>query len=328
MTMKHSFLKGLACLGLTVSIGAFVPGSAIASGGGTDHIEAQHWSFGGVRGHFERNQLQRGFQVYKEVCSTCHGVKRLSFRNLVEKGGPEFPEEGAKALAATYKIVDGPNDQGKMFKRPGRLSDRIPNPFSNDAEARSANNGALPPDLSLIALARKVETEHSFWQVPFFMAKDIVMNYQEGGADYVHALLSGYRDEPPAYKEDHGHLIRVSAEEAKANPKLPRCASITSEKGSPDVCNKLADGMQYNAYFPGNQIAMPPPLRDGAVKYTDGTPGTLDNYARDVTAFLAWAADPKLEERKRLGLMTMLYLAVTAVLLGFAKRRVWSGIPH
>lgn len=327
--MTHSFLKGLARLGLAVSLGALATGSsAFASGGGGDAISAQHWSFGGVRGHFERAQLQRGFQVYKEVCSTCHGVKRLSFRNLSEKGGPEFPEEGAKGLAETYKVNDGPNDQGKMFKRPGRLSDRIPSPFSNDQEARSANNGALPPDLSLIALARKVETERPFYKVPGAMIWDIVTNYQEGGADYLYALLSGYREKPPAYKMDHGHLVKVSDDEAKANPSLMRCASITSEKGSPDVCNKLADGMNYNIHFPGSQIAMPPPLRDGVVKYADGTPATLENYARDVTAFLAWAADPKLEERKSLGLMTIIYLAVTAVLLGFAKRRVWSGVPH
>ncbi len=326
--MKYTFLKGLACLGLAVSLGALATSSSAMASGGGDEIHPQHWSYGGVRGRFEREQLQRGFQVYKEVCSTCHGVKRLQFRNLSEKGGPEFPEEGAKGLAETYKITDGPNDQGKMFKRPGRLSDSIPSPFDNEQQARSANNGALPPDLSLITLARKVETEHAFWQVPFFMVKDIVTNYQEGGSDYLYALMTGYNEQPPAYKMDHGHMIRVTEAEAKADPKLMRCASITSEKDSPDVCNKLQDGMQYNAYFPGNQIAMPPPLRDGLVKYADGTPGTLDNYARDVTAFLAWAADPKLEERKSLGLMTLLYLAVTAVLLGFAKRRIWSGIPH
>jgi cytochrome c1 len=323
------FLKGLACLGLTVSLGAVASvSSALAAGGGSDAIEAQHWTYGGVRGHFDRAQLQRGFQVYKEVCSTCHGIKRLSFRNLSEHGGPEFPEEGAKGLAETYKINDGPNDQGKMFKRPGRLSDRIPNPFDNDQQARSANNGALPPDLSLIAVARKVETERPFWQVPYFALKDMVTNYQEGGSDYLYALMTGYHEQPPAYKMDHGHLVRVADAEAKANPALMRCASITSEKDAPDVCNKLQDGMQYNAYFPGSQIAMPPPLIDGRVKYADGTPGTVDNYARDVTAFLAWAADPKLEERKRLGLMTMIYLAVTAILLGFAKRRAWSGVPH
>ena len=317
--MTHTILKGLACLGLAFSLGGAVIGTASASGGG-DVIEAQPWSFGGVRGHFDRAQLQRGFQVYKEVCSTCHSLKRLSFRNLHEKG--------VKGLAETYKIADGPNDQGKMFKRPGRLSDRIPSPFSNDQEARSANNGALPPDLSLIALARKVEVEHPFYMVPFHMVKDIVTNYQEGGADYVYALLTSYKDEPPAYKNDHGHMVAMADADAKANPSMPRCASITSEPGSPDVCNKMAEGMNYNQAFAGHQIAMPAPLRDGAVKYADGTPATLDNHARDVTAFLAWAADPKLEERKRLGLMSMLYLLVTSVLLYGAKRRVWSGVPH
>ena len=325
--MTHTYLKGLACLGVALSLVGAAAAPVLASGGG-DAIEPQHWSFGGIRGHFDRPQLQRGFQVYKEVCSTCHGIKRLSFRNLSEKGGPEFPEEGAKGLAETYKVNDGPNDQGKMFKRPGRLSDRIPSPFDNEQQARSANNGALPPDLSLIALARKVEAEHPFYALPYFMAKDIVTGYQEGGSDYLHALLTSYRDAPPAYKMDHGHMVAMTEADAKANPSLPRCTSITSEAGADDVCNKMAEGMQYNVAYPGHQIAMPPPLRDGVVKYADGTPGTLENYSRDVTAFLAWAADPKLEERKRLGLMSMLYLLVVAGLLYGAKRRIWSKIPH
>ena len=326
--MTYTFSKGLACFGLALALsGTVISPAAQASEGGAA-IEAQHWTFGGIRGHFDRAQLQRGFQVYKEVCATCHGVKRLSFRNLAEKGGPEFPEDGAKGLAETYKVNDGPNDQGKMFKRPGRLSDRIPSPFDNEQQARSANNGALPPDLSLIALARKVEVERPFYLLPYYVVKEIVTGYQEGGPDYLYALMNGYRETPPAYSENQGHMVQVADAEATANPKMPRCASITSEAGSADVCNKMSDGMHYNMAFPGHQIAMPAPLRDGVVKYSDGTAATSENYARDVTAFLAWAADPKLEERKRLGLMAMFYLVIVSALLYGAKRRVWSNIPH
>ena len=254
-------------------------------------IARQHWSFGGLMGRFDNNQLQRGFQVYKDVCASCHGLKRLTFRNLSEPGGPEFDPEGLKNLAARdYKVTDGPNDQGKMFKRAALPSDAIPSPFSNEQEARSANNGALPPDLSVIARARAAEVERPFYTVPFGVLMDVTRGYQEGGADYVYALLTGYTN-PPA-----------------------------------DM--KMSEGMHFNTMFPGNQIAMIPPLQDGRVKYQDGTPGTVDNYARDVTAFLAWAADPKLEERKRIGLMVMLYLLITSVLLYFAKRRTWASIPH
>lgn len=262
--------------------------SALASGGGEElpHVERQGWTFGGMRGYFDNAQLQRGYLVYKEVCSSCHGAKQLSFRNLSEPGGPEFPEEGVKSLAATFQIVDGPNDQGKMFKRPGRLSDRLPSPFSNEQEARSANNGALPPDFSVLAKARSVEVDRSFWAVPGAMIRDVFSGYQEGGADYIYALLTGYTKAPEGFK--------------------------------------VAEGMNYNAVFAGHQIAMAPPLQDGLVKYTDGSPATVSQYSQDVVAFMAWAADPKLEERKRMGLIAMIYLAITAILLYFAKKRVWS----
>ena len=111
-------------------------GAALAAGE-APHIERQKWSFSGPGGMYDKAQLQRGYQVYREVCSTCHGMNRLSFRNLVQKGGPEFPEEDMKAYAATYKVEDGPNDDGKMFQRPAKLSDRIPGPYKNDNEARS-----------------------------------------------------------------------------------------------------------------------------------------------------------------------------------------------
>ncbi len=293
MRKSHAMTKQrawAALSGVVVAV-ALSAGAAQAAGDEAIHIERQKWSFGGLFGRFDNAQLQRGFQVYKEVCSSCHGIKRISFRNLAEPGGPEFPEDGVKNLAARdYKIVDGPNDQGKMFKRPAVLSDAIPQPFSNDAEARSANNGALPPDLSNIPRARAAEVDRPFYLVPAAMLMDIGRGYQESGADYTFALLNGYVN-PPANM-------------------------------------KMTEGMHYNAAYPGHQIAMIKPLLDGQVKYADGSPATVEQYARDVTAFLSWTADPKLEERKRMGLLVMLYLLITTVLLYFAKKRIWARIPH
>ena len=131
---------------LAVAGALFAATGAALAAGEAPHIERQKWSFSGPGGMYDKAQLQRGYQVYREVCSTCHGMNRLSFRNLVQKGGPEFPEEDMKAFAATYKVEDGPNDDGKMFQSPAKLSDRIPGPYKNEQEARSIHNGALPPD--------------------------------------------------------------------------------------------------------------------------------------------------------------------------------------
>lgn len=278
-----------------VVLGAAVTGGAVWAAGGGEHVqEITHvkWSFGGLRGHFDNAQLQRGFRVYTEVCSRCHGLKRLAFRNLVEAGGPEFPEAAVKSLAATYQVDAAPDDDGKVKKRPAILSDYMPSPYKNEQEARASQNGALPPDLSLIAKARGIESNSAFYMFPINFLKDMVTGYQEAGSDYVYSFITGYKD-PPA--------------------------------GFP-----MGDFMNYNVAFPGNQTAMPNPFAggDGLVKYDDNTPATVENYAKDVTAFLSWVGDPRLEERKRIGFLAMLYLAVTIVLLGLAKRRTWKDIPH
>jgi ubiquinol-cytochrome c reductase cytochrome c1 subunit len=284
---------------------AAVPVSAAESGHA--EIERQQWSFGGFKGQFDKAQLQRGFQIYKEVCSACHGLSRVNFRNLVQPGGPEFPEEAVKALAASWpnqiselndagesaiatKDKDGKTSGFSYVKRAPLLSDPILGPYANEKAARAAQNGALPPDLSLIAKARGVERDPKWWIHPFLMLGDIFRSYQEGGADYVRALLAGYVDAPA------------------------------------DV--KMNDGMYYNAVFPGHQLAMPPPLSDGAVTYQDGTKPTVDNYARDVAAFLSWTADPSLDQRKRIGWQVMLYLLITTVLLYLGKRRIWADVEH
>jgi ubiquinol-cytochrome c reductase cytochrome c1 subunit len=266
-----------------LAAGAFAAGEAV-------HIDRQKWVFGGVLGHFDDAQLQRGFKVYTEVCARCHSIKRLYFRNLAEPGGPGFPEAAIKSLAATYQVEDAPDEQGKVGKRPGLLSDSIPGPYKNEQEARYVQNGALPPDLSLIAKARAAEAGTPFYRVPDTMVRDVLSAYQEAGADYIYAYLTGYKDPPSDMK--------------------------------------LADFMHYNAAFPGHQTAMANPFAagDGLVKYDDDTPPTVDNYARDVVAFLSWAADPKLEERKRMGLLVIGYLAITALLLGLAKRRIWREV--
>ena len=242
----------------------------------------QSWSFAGPFGVFDQGQLQRGYKVYREVCSNCHSMQMLSFRNLADPGGPHFSEAQVKALAASFQIKDGPNDAGEMFDRPGRPSDKFPWNFANAQAARAALGGALPPDMSVLAKARTYERG-----VPWFIF-DIFTQYQEEGVDYISALLNGYTQLP---------------------------AGVT-----------LAPGQYYNVYFPGHKIGMPPPLSDGQVAYTDGAPATVQQYSRDVSAFLMWAAEPKFEERKALGLRVMIFLVVFAVLLYFTKRRIWARV--
>lgn len=324
MTMFDTKVLSRVAAGFVLAAGIGFATAAAAEE--ESRIERHHWSFAGFFGQFDKAQLQRGFNVYKNVCSNCHGLTRIAFRNLAEKGGPELPASGVQALAAKeYKVEDGPNDEGKMFMRPAKLSDHFPPVYKNDQEARSIHNGALPPDLSLITRARGVETVAPWYIHPFLMLRDIFIGYQEGGADYVRALMTSYGD-PPAYtRTASGKLVLAKAGETG---KTEHCVSIMEVDGKPDTCNPLLDGMQYNAAFPGGQIAMPPPLSDGAVDYPDGTPGKLENYAEDVAAFLSWTADPNLEARKRLGWQVILYLVVTSILLYIGKKRIWKKIPH
>jgi ubiquinol-cytochrome c reductase cytochrome c1 subunit len=293
--MTTKLTLGALTLSAFMAVGASMTSPASAAGD-IPHIDAQRWSFGGMTGKFDRAQLQRGFQVFQEVCATCHGLKRIYFRNLAEKGGPEFPLEGVKSLAAGQKIEDGPNDDGKMFMRPGVLADRWPSPYKNEQEARATHNGAYPPDLSLITKARGVHNDVPFYLAPFKWLKDIANGYQEGGADYLYALLTGYVEAPKDKKLADGTTF------------------------------KLADGMHYNKAFPGYQIAMAAPLSDGVVKYQDGSAQTVAQYSKDVTAFLHWAGDPKLEERKSTGRLAMIYILIMTLLLYLAKKRIWARV--
>lgn len=256
--MALRFMKQ-AALAAALSVGLM--GGAVAAEGEI-HLPDTKFSFEGVFGTYDRAALQRGFQVYKEVCSACHSMHLLSYRNLQEIG--LSPDEVA-AVAASVQIQDGPNDNGEMFERPGRASDRFRSPFANAAAARAANNGALPPDFSVITKAR------------------------EGGADYVHALLVGY-GEPPE--------------------------GVT-----------VMEGMHYNKYFAGHQIAMAPPLtQDGQLTFGDGTNATVDQMAKDVATFLTWAAEPELETRRAMGVRVLIFLAILGGITYAVKRKVWADV--
>lgn len=224
---------------------------------------SRDWSFSGLFGTFDLAEAQRGLQVYRQVCHSCHSLNFIAFRNLAGIG---LSPEQIQAVASEYEVQDGPNDAGDMFMRPGKPSDRIPPPFPNEQAARAANNGALPPDLSLITKARV------------------------GGPDYVHALMTGYREVPPE--------------------------GVT-----------LMDGMYFNDHFlPGHQIAMAPPLAPGTVDFGNGREATVDEQATDVVTFLAWAAEPELVERRRMGVKVILFLIVFTGMLYALKRQIWSDV--
>jgi cytochrome c1 len=257
--------------------------------------ERQAWSFSGPFGLYDTAQLQRGYKIYREVCSTCHSMTNMKFRNLSDPGGPDFSEGQVQALAASYTVKDGPNEGGDMFDRPGRPADPFPRPFANDALAKVANGGALPPDMSVLAKARSFELFNWFPADVAYGIWNIVTQYQTQGPDYISALLQGYTDPPPD--------------------------------------KKLDAGQNWNPVFAAGlgRLAMPPPLKDGQVEYPKGpdgkpvVPETVAQYSKDVAAFLMWVAEPKLDQRKRLGLEVMLFLLVFAVMMYFVKKKVWAG---
>ncbi len=247
------------------------------------HPKEQEWSFAGPFGKYDKGQLQRGLKVYTEVCSACHSMHLVSFRTLEDLG---YSEAQVKAFAANYEVEDGPNSDGEMFTRKALPSDHFPSPFPNDEAAAAANNGAAPPDMSLLAKARGIT--RGFPQFVF----DIFTQYQEGGPDYIYSLLTGYDEEQPANIE-------------------------------------VAEGTHYNPYFANAAaLAMAKPISDDQVTYDDGSPQTVDQYARDVAAFLMWAAEPHLEERKRTGFMVMVFLVIFTGLIYLTKKSVYANKEH
>lgn len=246
---------------LTLGLLLAAPAAALAQGHEAVRGPKQSWSFDGPFGTFDRASLQRGFQVYKEVCSNCHSMKEMYYRNLTGIG---LTEEQVKAVAGAVEVPGGTDDAGNPVERPAVPSDHFRSPYANDKAARAANNGVLPPDQSLIQKAR------------------------EDGSNYIFGLLTGYRDAPPD--------------------------------------RKAPEGQYYNLYFPGNFLAMPPPLQEGAVTFADGTPATVEQMARDVTQFLTWTSNPEMEQRKRMGVKVVLFLTLMTGLTIAVKKKVWKDV--
>jgi ubiquinol-cytochrome c reductase cytochrome c1 subunit len=234
-----------------------------------EHPKKVDFSFNGALGKFDNRQLQRGLQVYKEVCAACHSLRLVSFRDLQALG---YSEGQVKTIAKGFQVASINPETGEPATRDGIPSDRFPLVYANDVAARAANNNAVPPDLSLMAKAR------------------------HDGSNYIYSLLTGYKDQQPA------ELL----------------------KEFPDA--KTPKGLHYNPYFATLNLAMAPPLKDGQVTYLDGTAPKLDNYAKDVAAFLTWTAEPKMQTRKSWGLGTIAFLLIFCFLAYGAKKQIWRNV--
>ena len=225
------------------------------------HAPNYPWPHAGLFSSFDHASIRRGHQVYTQVCASCHSLDLVHYRDLV---GVCYTEEEAKEMAMEIEVMDGPDDEGEMFERPGKLADKFPGPYPNEEAARFSNGGAYPPDLSLITKAR------------------------HDGQNYVFALLTGYR-EPPEGVE-------------------------------------VREGLHYNPYFPGGAIAMPKMLVDEGVEYEDGTPASEAQQAKDVTTFLAWAAEPEHDDRKLMGAKWLFVLSLVLAQAIYFKRWKWAPI--
>lgn len=294
-------LAGLAALSLPI-------GAALAAGGEAV-LKHEHWHFSGPFGRFDDEAVQRGFQVYKTICASCHSMELMSFRNLGQKGGPFYlakcpegvpssvncsnPNDNpvVKAIAEEYTVLGGVDEYGDPVERPGLPSDRFPSPYPNEQVARLANGGALPPDLSLIVKARP------------------------HGADYVYSLLTGYETPPETITVAPGQYYNVSYPgDLTTNLK----EEYRDEEGHP------VEGVDVPK---GGLFAMPTPLSDGIIDYAqEDVPETVEQYAKDVTEFLMWAAEPKMEARKSLGVMTLGYLIFLTIVLYWSYREIWSNV--
>lgn len=219
------------------------------------------WHHYNFWGSYDHAAIRRGFKVYQQVGAACHGMRFIQYRHLIDVC---LTEQEARDLAAEFEFEDGPDDEGAMFTRPGVLFDVLKPPYANDQEARYMNNGALPPDLSVVLKAR------------------------HGEENYVFALLTGYRDPPAGFH--------------------------------------LGENMYYNPYFPGAQIAMPPPLQNDMVEYEDGTESSISQMAKDVTTFLAWASTPELDEKHLLGVKALGLFGFISVTTLYWKRFIWAPV--
>ncbi|CAN5450012.1 cytochrome c1 [soil metagenome] len=269
------FFSGMLLYSFGSSAYAYLTDPPVATAEEEFHLHPKEveFSFNGPLGHYDRQQLQRGFQVFKEVCSACHSLKFVAFRDLTQLG---YNEAEVKAIAKQWAIKTPDVDPatGEPAGRDPVPADHFPKPFANNVAAAAANNNAIPPDLSLMAKAR------------------------HDGPAYIHSLLTGYQDQ--------------SAELLKKFPD-----------------SKTPPGLHFNPYFANLNLAMPPPLTaDGQVTYGDGTKATVDQMATDVSAFLMWTAEPKLENRKSAGLAVLFFLLIATGLAYMAYQNIWAGKKH
>ena len=268
-----------------------IAGPVLAGSSQAPLKEDVHWSFESPLGQYDQAQLQRGFKVYKEVCSACHSLNLVAFRNLGDKGAPFWnpkypnPNENpvVKAIAKDYQVADIDTDTGEPIKRPATTADYFVPPYPNTTAAAAANGGAPPPDMSLLAAAR------------------------EGGPRYIYSVVIGDGTSAPA--------------------------GLTIPAGKyydPWMNGDVSSYYKGDAHkIPvGGFIAMPPPLMDDRVTYDDGVKATTRQEAQDIAAFLQWASDPKMEERKQLGLSVLIFLVLLSGVLYASYRKVWSSLGH
>jgi ubiquinol-cytochrome c reductase cytochrome c1 subunit len=291
MRLNKLAFAALAALATTIAAPPVLAQEHEAAAGHALMEPHEGWEHEGYFGTFDRNALQRGLKVYREVCASCHGLKLLSFRNLGQPGGPFYdaaypnPNDNpvVKAFAQEYQLASVDPDTGDATTRAGIPADRFPNPYANDAAARAQNGGALPPDLSVITKAR------------------------HGGAGYVYSLMQGFLTPPPGLTVTPGQYYNAYF------------AGDTSAQWAGDPREKP----------PGGFLAMAPPLKnDGLVSFDDDTPSTKEQMSRDVATFLAWAGDPKMENRKRMGVAVIAYLLILAALAYASYRYIWRNVEH
>ncbi|MFT5774263.1 cytochrome c1 [Hyphomonas sp.] len=349
--MKAFRILAAGLAGLSLAAMAHAEGGAAAH----PHEPDGGWEFDGLLGQFDMPSVQRGYQVYREVCSSCHSMKLMSYRNLGEPGGPffdpEYPNANEnpflKALAADVEIQSPtPNDIGDYDFRPATPADQFRSPYANENAGRAANNGAAPPDLSVIVKAR------------------------HGGASYIYSLLSGYPSEDAISTREVSPAVVTASASDNGTPDDP--SDDMAEVATPAVMQTVIDmskvhipgheaaegehgdagiliqpaGQFYNPFMAGDTtpqfegdprkspaggfLAMGPQLAPGRVTYTDpeAPEATAEQMAHDVAQFLAWASEPKQTNRKSLGLPVMIYLVILAILLWFSYKRIWRKVDH
>ena len=257
------------------------------------HVEDVTFAHEGPFGKFDQNQLQRGLQIYTEVCAACHGMRYVPIRTLSDTGGPQLPEDQVRAYATAFPILDEDNNRQLYDIDKGELRTLLP------SDNFPVNKSAAAPDLSLMAKGR------AGFHGPYGSGINQLIK-GTGGPEYIYSILTGYEDPPACAPEDTEGYYN------KAFPNGGVPAECKDEHGLSTV--------------PGSWIAMPPPLSDDVVTYADGTPATVANLAMDSASFLMWAAEPKLMARKQTGFAAVLFLGLLSVLLYLTNKRIWAGV--